>query len=149
MNREQEKKDAEVRREREERRVAEKENQGRLEDLQTKLERLLKEKEKDYKDSVELRVREVQQRYEAELDKLNDQYSKLENDTYKKAQSIKLMEIERHQCDLRIVELTEALKSEKTTNDRNIEAINREKECDIQKITDEVQQLRQEMTRAE
>jgi predicted nucleotidyltransferase len=61
-----------------------------------KLERLLKEKEKDYKDSVELRVREVQQRYEAELDKLNDQYSKLENDTYKKAQSIKLMEIERH-----------------------------------------------------
>ena len=59
------------------------------------------------------------------------------------------MEIERHQCDLRIVELTESLKSEKTTNDRNIEAINREKECDIQKITDEVQQLRQEMTRAE
>ena len=149
MNREQEKKDAEVRREREERRVAEKEHQGRLEDLQTKLERLLKEKEKDYKDSVELRVREVQQRYEVELDKLNDQYSKLENDTYKKAQSIKLMEIERHQCDLRIVELTESLKSEKTTNDRNIEAINREKECDIQKITDEVQQLRQEMTRAE
>ncbi len=47
------------------------------------------------------------------------------------------------------MELTEALKSEKTTNDRNIEAINREKECDIQKITDEVQQLRQEMTRAE
>ena len=45
---------------------------------------------------MELRVREVQQRYEAELDKLNDQYSKLENDTYKKAQSIKLMEIERH-----------------------------------------------------
>ena len=85
MNREQEKKDAEVRRERDERRVAEKEHQGRLEDLQTKLERLLKEKEKDYKDSVELRVREVQQRYEAELEKLNDQYSKLENDTYKKA----------------------------------------------------------------
>ena len=94
-------------------------------------------------------MREVQQRYEAEVDKLNDQYSKLENETYKKAQSIKLMEIERHQCDLRIVELTESLKSEKTTNDRNIEAINREKECDIQKITDEVQQLRQEMTRAE
>jgi hypothetical protein len=49
------------------------------------------------------------------------------------------MEIERHQCDLRIVELSEALKSEKANNERNIESINREKECDIQKITDELQ----------
>jgi len=48
------------------------------------------------------------------------------------------MEIERHQCDLRILELSEALKSEKATYERNIEGMNREKECDIQKITDEL-----------
>lgn len=85
-----------MRRERDERRVAEKEHQSRLEDLQTKLERLLKEKEQDYKGSLEVRVREVQQRYEAEIEKLNDQFSKVENETYKKTQTIKLMEIERH-----------------------------------------------------
>jgi hypothetical protein len=59
--------------------------------LQTKLERLLKEKELAYKEILEGRVRELQQRYEAEIEKLNDQFSKVENDTYKKSQTIKLM----------------------------------------------------------
>lgn len=139
MLREQDKREGEIRRERDERRVAEKEHQTRLEDLQTKLERLLREKEMDFKENLEGRVREVQARYEAEIEKLNDQFSKVENETYKKSQTIKLMEIERHQCDLRIVELSEALKSEKATYERNIEGMNREKECDIQKITDELQ----------
>jgi hypothetical protein len=49
------------------------------------LERLLREKEKEYKETLEVRVREVQQRYEAEIEKLNDLYSKIENETYKKA----------------------------------------------------------------
>ena len=48
------------------------------------------------------------------------------------------MEIERHQCDLRIVELSEALKSEKQSHERALQAIGREKECDIQKITEEL-----------
>ena len=139
MLREQDKREGEIRRERDERRVAEKEHQTRLEDLQTKLERLLREKEMDFKENLEGRVREVQARYEAEIEKLNDQFSKVENETYKKSQTIKLMEIERHQCDLRIVELSEALKSEKAAYERNIEGMNREKECDIQKITDELQ----------
>ena len=139
MLREQDKREGEIRRERDERRVAEKEHQTRLEDLQTKLERLLREKEMDFKENLEGRVREVQARYEAEIEKLNDQFSKVENETYKKSQTIKLMEIERHQCDLRILELSEALKSEKATYERNIEGMNRDKECDIQKITDELQ----------
>jgi hypothetical protein len=131
MLREQDKREAEVRHERDERRIGEKENQARLEDLQTNLERLLKEKEMEYKGTLDVRIREVQQRYEAEIEKMHDQFSKVENETYKKSQTIKLMEIERHQCDLKILELTEALKSEKANNDRNIESINREKECDI------------------
>jgi hypothetical protein len=60
------------------------------------LERLLREKEKEYKEAADIRVREVQQRYEAEIEKLNDQFSKVENEQYKKGQTIKLMEIERH-----------------------------------------------------
>jgi hypothetical protein len=72
MLREQEKRESEVRRERDERRCADKEHQSRLEDLQGKLERLLREKEKEYKETLEVRVREVQQRYEAEIEKLND-----------------------------------------------------------------------------
>ena len=64
--------------------------------MQGKLERLLREKEKEYKEAGDIRVREVQQRYEAEIEKLNDQFSKVENEQYKKGQTIKLMEIERH-----------------------------------------------------
>lgn len=138
MLREQERREAEVRREREERRTADKDHQARLEDLQGKLERLLKEKEKEYKELLEARVKEVQARYEGELEKLSDQFSKVENESYKRGQTVKLMEIERHQCDLRIVELSEALKAEKANNERTIEAINREKEVDTQKITDEL-----------
>ena len=87
---------------------------------------------------MEARVKEVQARYEGELEKLSDQFSKVENESYKRGQTVKLMEIERHQCDLRIVELSEALKAEKANNERTIEAINREKEVDTQKITDEL-----------
>jgi hypothetical protein len=43
--RESEKRDSELRREREERRVSEREQQTRLEELQAKLERVIKEKE--------------------------------------------------------------------------------------------------------
>ena len=48
------------------------------------------------------------------------------------------MEIERHQCDLRIVELSEGVKSEKANNERAIEEMNREKEYDISKVSDEL-----------
>jgi hypothetical protein len=60
---------------------------------------------------------------------MKDQYSKVENEGYKKAQTIKLMEIERHQQELRIVELAEAVKSERQVNERNLESIGREKEA--------------------
>jgi hypothetical protein len=49
------------------------------------------------------------------------------------------MEIERHQCDLRIVELSEALKGEKQEKDRMIEVLQREKEGEIARIQEEVQ----------
>ena len=84
MLREQERRENEVRRERDEKRAADKDHQGRLEDLQGKLERLLRDKEKEYKELAEVRVREVQVRYEADIEKLNDQYSKVENEQYKK-----------------------------------------------------------------
>ncbi len=131
LQREQEKRESEVRRERDEKRVAEKEHQARLEDLQSKLERVLKEKERECKEEADARVRDVSGRFEADMDRLNDAFSKLENEAYKRSQTIKLMEIERHQCDLRIVELSEALKSEKAGSERAVELANREKESDI------------------
>ena len=67
-----------------------------MEELQAKLERVIKEKEVQAKEEMETRVKEVQARYEGEIDKMRDQYSKVENEGYKKAQTIKLMEIERH-----------------------------------------------------
>lgn len=98
----------------------------------------MKEKERECKEETELRIQEVQSRFGADIDKLNDAYSKLENEAYKRSQTIKLMEIERHQCDLRIVELSEAIKSEKANNERASEEINREKEYEISKVSDEL-----------
>ena len=94
-------------------------------------------------------MKEVDARHQAELERLNDQVSKLENENFKKAQTIKLQEIEKHQVDLRLVELAEALKTEKITAEKHMETLNREKELDIIKITEDLSQLKTELSRAE
>ena len=55
---EQERRETEVKKERDERRVAEKDYMNKLEELQTKMERCLKEREKEVKDELELKIKE-------------------------------------------------------------------------------------------
>jgi chromosome segregation ATPase len=129
--------------------VSEREHQGKLEELQAKLERLLKETEREAKEYLDARMKESDARHQSELERLNDQVSKLENENFKKSQTIKLQEIEKHQVDLRLVELAEAIKTEKIAAEKHIETLNREKELDIIKITEDLSQLKTELSRAE
>jgi uncharacterized FlaG/YvyC family protein len=56
---EQERREGEVKKEREERRLTEKEYLSKLEDLQSKMERCLKEREKEVKDDMDLKMKEA------------------------------------------------------------------------------------------
>ena len=73
----------------------------------------------------------------------------MENESYKKSQQLKLMEVEKHQCDIKILELTEALKSEKASFELKIDQLQREREAEILKIGEDLQSLKQELSKAE
>ncbi len=88
-------------------------------------------------------------RYESEIERRNESLSKFENDNYKKAQNIKALEIDKHHGDIKILELNECLRSEKMTFEMKTEQIQREKDQDIGKIGEELQYLKQELTKAE
>ena len=68
--------------------------------------------------------------------------SKMEQDNYKKAQSLKVLEIDKHSCDIKILELTESLRSEKLAFDLKVQSIQREKDLDISKIGEELNYLK-------
>lgn len=98
---------------------------------------------------METRLREVQQRYESEIERFNDALSKLENDNYKKAQNIKSLEIDKHHSDIKILELNECLRTEKLSFELRSDSLQREKDADICKINEELSYLKQELTKAE
>jgi hypothetical protein len=91
----------------------------------------------------------VQARYESEIERINDTLSKYEQDNYKKAQSLKVLEMDKHSYELKILELNECLRSEKLSFELKSDSIQREKDADIAKITDELAYLKQELSKAE
>jgi hypothetical protein len=48
------------------------------------------------------------------------------------------MEVEKHQCDIKILELTEALKSEKISSELKLDQLQREREAEILKIGEDL-----------
>ena len=91
----------------------------------------------------------MQARYESEIERINDTLSKYEQDNYKKAQSLKVLEMDKHSYELKILELNECLRSEKLSFELKSDSIQREKDADIAKITDELAYLKQELSKAE
>ena len=73
---------------------------------------------------------------------MTEAMSKMEQENYKKAQSLKVLEIDKHSCDIKILELTESLRSEKLAFDLKVQSIQREKELDISKIGEELNYLK-------
>ncbi len=102
------------------------------------MEKALKERESDFKCELDQRLNELKIRYESDIDKLKITITRLENDNQLHQSTIKQYETDKHQCDIRMVELNEALKTERVTVEKQIEQINREKENEIQKICDEL-----------
>lgn len=72
---------------------------------------MVREKEKHTKDEMEHKLREQRLRLEGDIEKLSDYITKLESDKEALSASHKVQESERHKLDLRMVELTESVKS--------------------------------------
>ena len=99
-----------------------------MQEMQEKGERLIRDKEQQAREIMEARVREVQHRYECEIERINESLTKLETDNYKKAQTIKSLEIDKHHADIKNLELNECLKGEKLSFEMKTENIQREKD---------------------
>ena len=50
--------------------------------------------------------------------------------------------MDKHSCDIKILELTESLRSEKLAFDLKVQSIQREKDLDISKIGEELNYLK-------
>jgi hypothetical protein len=85
------------------------------------MEKALKERESDFKCELDQRLNELKIRYESDIDKLKITITRLENDNQLHISTIKQYETEKHQYDIRMVELNEALKTEKVTVEKKIE----------------------------
>jgi hypothetical protein len=57
--------------------------------------------------------------------------------------------MDKHSYELKILQLNECLRSEKLSFELKSDSIQREKDADIAKITDELAYLKQELTKAE
>jgi hypothetical protein len=62
---------------------------------------------------------------------------------------LKVLEMDKHSYELKILELNECLRSEKLSFDLKSESLQREKDQDILKINDELTYLKLELTKAE
>lgn len=74
---------------------------------------MIREKEKESREDLEMRIGEVQRRSEVEIEKLEDQVRRLEHENKQLQTEIKQVENEKHQSDIRLVEINEAMKSER------------------------------------
>lgn len=99
---------------------------------------MVREKEKHTKEEMEHKLREQRMRLEGEIEKLSDYITKLESDKETLATALKLQETERHKLDLRMVELTESVKSQAMTHDRQLESMQREKELELSRVVEEL-----------
>ncbi len=62
---------------------------------------------------------------------------------------MKVLEMDKHSCEIKILELNECLRAEKMAFEMKTESIQREKESDITKIGEELNYLKQELSKAE
>jgi hypothetical protein len=83
-------------------------------------------------------MREQKIRLEGEIEKLTDYITKLESDKETLSGGMKFQEAERHKLDLRMVELTESIKSQALTYDRQLEVMQREKESEISRVLEDL-----------
>lgn len=102
----------------------------------------MKEKERECKEELESRTRETRNRYESEIEKLSEYIAKIETESQQQALAFKQQEQERHRIEMRMVEVAEALKSERITFEKSLETANKEKQLEIQKVAEELLQLR-------
>lgn len=78
LAREQQRRDQEIQRERDERIAAQREFAAKMQDMQEKHERALRDRENSASVALDSRVKEVQGRYESEIERINDAMSKIE-----------------------------------------------------------------------
>ena len=89
-----------------------------------------------------MKTREVRNRYESEIEKLSEYIAKIETENQAQSQLFKQQEQERHRIEMRLVEATESLKSERITFEKSIETANKEKGLEIQKVAEDLFQLK-------
>ena len=116
---EQEKRDSEVRRERDERKLAEKEYQNKLDELQIKMERLLKETQREYTQEYDSKLQEIINKNSLEVSKFVDQIQKQQIQIQKAELALKEIEQEKHQIEIKMIETKEMAKAEKAKLERN------------------------------
>ena len=61
---------------------------------------------------------------------------------------MKLQDQDRHKVEMRLVEVTETLKTERITIEKTSESQKREKELELQKVAEDLLQLKNELTKA-